>query len=441
MFFVEYVKNRKNFGDMAILIGVICYNNNTWNRKGDDKMDFHTRVITLDTAEAVRRAMSDIGCDPGGTAIMQNKALFRAIKVEGLATKAANILKQTMLAKGGEAAVRRGTVDLSVDKTDVLLCGTVRQYQQAIAQLKLQPWGLKQLATELNRALDAAGGRLTRAWSWGDKHLTVEPNKTIVMGILNVTPDSFSDGGKFNTVDAAIAHLEEMIEAGADIIDIGAESTRPYGGAEKVSAEEEKRRLLPIMEEVVKRTTVPISIDTYKADVADMALEAGAHIINDVWGLQYDSGEMARVVAKHGAPIVVMHNQHEAVYSHDIISDLYTFFQRSLSIGETAGIARDRFIIDPGIGFAKTFDHNMEIMARLEELHALGCPILLGTSRKRFIGEVLDLPAEQRVEGTMATVAIGINKGTHIVRVHDVKEVKRMARMMDAIRQVGEKNG
>ncbi len=440
-FFDENVKNRKKFGDVAILIGVICYNNNRWNIRGDDKVDFHTRVITLDTAGAARRAMNDIGCDPGGTAIMQNKALFRVIKVEGLATKAANILKQTMLAKGGEAAVRRGTVDLSADKTDVLLCGTVRQYQQAIAQLKMQPWGLKQLAAELNNALTAVGGRLTRMWSWQDKHLVIEPNKTVVMGILNVTPDSFSDGGKFNSVDAAIAHLEEMITAGADIIDVGAESTRPYGGAEKVSAEEEKRRLMPILEEVLKRTTVPISIDTYKAEVADMALEAGAHIINDVWGLQYDGGEMARVLAKHGAPIVVMHNQYETVYSRDIISDLYTFFKRSMMIGEEAGIAKEQFIIDPGIGFAKTFDHNMEIMARLEELHALGCPILLGTSRKRFIGEVLDLPAEDRVEGTMATVATGISKGIHIVRVHDVKEVKRMARMMDAIRQVGEKNG
>ena len=404
-------------------------------------MDFHTRVITLDTAEAARRAMDEIGCDHGGTAIMQNKALFRVIKVEGLATKAANILKQTMLAKGGEAAVRRGTVDLSADKTDVLLYGTVRQYHQAITQLKLQPWGLKQLAIELHHVLGAAGGRLMRTWSWKDKHLVIEPNKTVVMGILNVTPDSFSDGGKFNSVSAALAHLDEMIAAGADIIDIGAESTRPYGGAEKVSAEEEKRRLLPILEAVLERTTVPISIDTYKAEVADMALEAGAHIINDVWGLQYDNGEMAQVVAKHGAPIIAMHNQQEAMYSRDIISELYTFFQKSIAIGQTAGIAREAFILDPGIGFAKTFDHNMEIMARLEELHGLGCPLLLGTSRKRFIGEVLGLPAEERVEGTMATVATGINKGIHIVRVHDVKEVKRMTRMMDAIRQVGEKNG
>lgn len=404
-------------------------------------MDFHTRVITLDTAEAARRAMNDIGCDPCGTAIMQNKALFRVIKVEGLATKAANILKQTMLAKGAEAAVRRGTVNLSAEKTDVLLYGTVRQYQQAIIQLKMQPWGLKQLATELHHALQSAGGRLVRTWSWEDKQLVIEPNKTLVMGILNVTPDSFSDGGKFNTVDTALAHLDEMLAAGADIIDIGAESTRPYGGNEAVSAEEERRRLLPILTEVLKRTTVPVSVDTYKAEVADMALGLGAHIINDVWGLQYDNGEMARVAAKYGAPIIAMHNSREIAYSKDIISDLYTFFRKSITIGEEAGIPREQFILDPGIGFAKEFAHNMEIMARLEELHGLGCPLLLGTSRKRFIGEVLDLPAEERVEGTMATVAAGIQKGVQIMRVHDVKEVKRMARMMDAIRQAGEKHG
>lgn len=404
-------------------------------------MVFHTRVITLDTAAAARRAMDDIGCDPCGTAIMQNKALFRVIKVEGLATKAANILKQTMLAKGGEAAVRRGTVDLSADKTDVLLCGTVRQYQQAIIQLKMQPWGLKHLAAELQSVLQSAGGRMSRRWAWDDKQLVIEPNRTLVMGILNVTPDSFSDGGRFNTVDTAIAHLEEMLADGADIIDIGAESTRPYGGNEAVSAEKEMARLMPILTEVLKRTTVPVSVDTYKAEVADAALGMGAHIINDVWGLQYDDGEMARVAAKYDAPIIAMHNSHASVYSKDIISDLYTFFRQSMAIGEQAGVRREQFILDPGIGFAKEQAHNMEIMSRLEELHGLGCPILLGTSRKRFIGEVLDLPADQRVEGTMATVAAGITKGVQIVRVHDVKQVKRMARMMDAIRQVGEDNG
>lgn len=400
-------------------------------------MSFHTRVITLDSAESARRAMESIGADPCGIAIMQNKALFRAVKVERLSTKAANILKQTMLAKGGEAAVRRGTVDLSADETDVLLFGTVRQYQEAIAQLKLQPWGLKRLAEELRTALQTANGQLTRSWTWGDKELIIEPNKTLVMGILNVTPDSFSDGGKFDSVERAIAHMEQMIADGADIIDIGAESTRPYGNNAFVSAQEEMRRLMPILEEVLRRTTVPVSVDTYKAEVAECALASGAHIINDVWGLQYDSGEMARVVAKYGVPIVAMHNSKAISYSDDIMSDLIAFFEKSMAIGEAAGIARERFIIDPGIGFAKELGHNLDIMARLEELHGLGCPVLLASSRKRCIGEVLDLEVTERVEGTMGTVAVGLMKGAQIVRVHDVKEVKRMTRMMDAIRKAG----
>lgn len=400
-------------------------------------MSFHTRVITLDSAEAAGRAMQALGADPCGIAIMQNKALFRAIKVEGLPTKAANILKQTMLAKGGEAAVRRGTVNLSADETDVLLFGTVRQYQQAIAQLKLQPWGLKQLAGELQQAIVSAGSQITRSWTWGDKKLIIEPNHTLVMGILNVTPDSFSDGGRFNSFDKAIAHMEEMIEAGADIIDIGAESTRPYGNHEFVTAEVEMQRLMPILEEVLKRTTVPISVDTYKAEVAGRALASGAHIINDVWGLQYDNGEMASVVAEYGAPIIAMHNSQETRYSADIMSDLIAFFEKSIDIGTQAGIKRESFIVDPGIGFAKELEHNLAIMSRLEELHGLGCPVLLASSRKRCIGEVLDLDVAERVEGTMGTVAVGVMKGAQIVRVHDVKEVKRMTRMMNAIQRAG----
>lgn len=400
-------------------------------------MSFHTRVITLDSPEMARRAMESIGADPCGIAIMQNKALFRAVKIERLSTKAANILKQTMLSKGGEAAVRRGTVNLSDPETDVLMFGTLKQYQAAIAQLKLQPWGLKALATELQDALDLANGQITRSWSWGDKSLVIEPNKTLVMGILNVTPDSFSDGGRFNSFDRAIAHMEEMIEDGADIIDIGAESTRPYGNNQFVTAQEEMARLLPILEEVLRRTTVPVSVDTYKAEVAECALASGAHIINDVWGLQYDSGEMAQVVAKYHAPIIAMHNSKVTEYSSDIMSDLIAFFEQSIAIGERAGIARDSFIVDPGIGFAKELNHNLEIMARLEELHGLGCPILLASSRKRCIGEVLDLDVTERLEGTMGTVGIGLMKGAQIVRVHDVKEVKRMTKMMDAIRRAG----
>nr|WP_243638750.1 dihydropteroate synthase [Lucifera butyrica] len=257
--------------------------------------------------------------------------------------------------------------------------------------------------------------------------------KTLVMGILNVTPDSFSDGGCYNTLEAAARHAEEMIQAGADIIDIGAESTRPYGGAQVVSAREELDRLLPLLEKVLKIATVPVSVDTYKASVAEAAIKMGAHLINDVWGLQSDPG-MAGVIANYKVPVIVMHNQQNTFYEKDIMYSICRFLQQSIQIGLDAGVPFDHFIIDPGIGFGKTPEQNLEVMSRLGELRSLGCPLLLGTSRKRFIGEVLGLPVEDRVEGTGATVAWGIAQGTSIVRVHDVKPIVRMAKMCDAMK-------
>ena len=251
------------------------------------------------------------------------------------------------------------------------------------------------------------------------------------MGILNFTPDSFSDGGKFNNLDAALQHAEQMINDGADIIDIGAESTRPYGSC-KISAEEELERLMPVLEKVLDISSVPISIDTYKASVARETLKAGAHIINDIWGLQFDP-EMAKVAAEYNAPVVIMYNQGEAEYQRDIMSHMLEFLRRSMQIGETAGIRSDNFIVDPGIGFVKKGSDNLVIMSRLDELKSLGCPILLGTSRKRFIGDILDAPPSDRVEGTAATVAVGITKGANIVRVHDVQAIARIARMTDAM--------
>ncbi|MBP2658440.1 MAG: dihydropteroate synthase, partial [Firmicutes bacterium] len=250
--------------------------------------------------------------------------------------------------------------------------------------------------------------------------------------ILNVTPDSFSDGGKYNTIDKALYHVEEMIQCGADIIDIGAESTRPYFGAEKISAEEEMNRLGPLLERVLSISTVPVSVDTYKSNVALEALNLGAHMINDIWGLQQDYN-MAKVVAGYNAPIIIMHNQDTTHYQQDIMSEIYDFLQKSISIGIQAGIDPNNIIIDPGIGFGKTPEQNLIVMSRLDELRSLGCPILLGTSNKRFIGEVLGLPVEERVEGTGATVAIGIMKGSNIVRVHNVQAMARIAKMTDAM--------
>jgi dihydropteroate synthase len=260
--------------------------------------------------------------------------------------------------------------------------------------------------------------------------------KTLLMGILNVTPDSFSDGGKFTRLESALLRAEELVEEGADLIDIGGESTRP--SAQSVSLEEELNRVIPIVRRLALSSPVPISVDTYKAEVARQALEAGAHMINDVWGLKADP-KMAETIASYHCPVVIMHNRHDLNYNnlvHDIRSDL----QESIRIAQRAGIKEEQIIIDPGIGFAKTYDHNLMVMNQLEKIVDLGYPVLLGTSRKSMIGLTLDLPVEERIEGTAATVALGISKGCKIIRVHDVKYMSRVAKMTDAIVRKG-KNG
>jgi dihydropteroate synthase len=269
----------------------------------------------------------------------------------------------------------------------------------------------------------------------GDYELDLR-KKTMIMGIVNVTPDSFSDGGRFYDIDRAVEHAKRLVADGADIIDIGGESTRP--GAEKVSLEEELRRVIPVVKAVAQEIDVPISIDTYKAEVAKQAIEAGAHIINDVWGAKADA-KMAEVAAFYDVPIILMHNRHDLQYC-DLISDMISDLMESVAIAKRAGVKDENIILDPGIGFAKTVEHNLEIMRRLDEFAKLGYPLLLGTSRKRFIGHVLDLPVNERVEGTGATVCLGIVKGAHIVRVHDVLPIARMAKMMDAMLGKGAEN-
>ena len=254
--------------------------------------------------------------------------------------------------------------------------------------------------------------------------------KTYIMGILNVTPDSFSDGGRYTGAQAALKRALEMQEQGADIIDVGGESTRP--GHIAISEEEELKRISSVIKLLRQNISIPISIDTYKPVVAKHALELGATIVNDIWGLQRDD-DMARVVAKHDAYIVAMHNQDGSHYEKDIMQEIKRFLEKSIEIALKAGIDSKKIIIDPGIGFGKTPEQNIEVMSRLEELKTLGYPILIGTSRKSMIGKILDLPPSERIEGTVATTVIGIGKGVDLVRVHDVKENLRAARVADAI--------
>lgn len=254
--------------------------------------------------------------------------------------------------------------------------------------------------------------------------------KTYIMGILNVTPDSFSDGGDFNSIEKALNHAKEMIEEGADIIDIGGESTRP--GHTYVDSEEEIKRVIPIIEVLKNNINVPISIDTYKANVAEEALKLGVEMVNDVWGLRKDKN-MAKTIAKYDAEVCIMHNQDGTNYEKDIMEEIKEFLNESIKIALEAGVKKEKIVIDPGIGFGKTFEQNLEVLRRLEELKELNYPILLGTSRKSVIGNILNVEPKKRVEGTIATTVLGIRDGVDIVRVHDVKENLRAAKVADAL--------
>lgn len=254
--------------------------------------------------------------------------------------------------------------------------------------------------------------------------------RTLVMGILNVTPDSFSDGGHYQSVEQALMHACQMVEEGADIIDIGGESTRP--GHEPVSMEEELERVIPVIERLSREIDVPLSIDTYKAEVARQAVAAGAHIINDVWGAKADP-LMSKVMAEANVPVVLTHNRHNKNYT-SFVDDVLQDMRECINLVREAGVKDNHIILDPGIGFAKTYEHNLEMMYHMDKLVALGFPVLLGTSRKSFIGKALgNVPVTERMEGTAATVAFGIERGCRVVRVHDVQPMVRICRMMDAM--------
>ncbi|WP_288478463.1 dihydropteroate synthase [uncultured Clostridium sp.] len=262
----------------------------------------------------------------------------------------------------------------------------------------------------------------------GNKEFDLK-ERTYVMGILNVTPDSFSDGGKFNELGKALKRVQEMIEEGADIIDIGGESTRP--GFEVVEAEEEINRVVPVIKAIKEKFDIPISIDTYKSETAKAAIEAGADIINDIWGFKKDKN-MAKLCAEKNVPCILMHNRDNAEYT-DIMKDIKEDLIESINIALDAGVERENIILDPGIGFAKSLEENLKVMNNIEKIKELGFPILLGTSRKSMIGLTLNLPKDERLEGTLATTVLGITKGCEFIRVHDIKENKRVCVMTDSI--------
>ncbi len=396
------------------------------------------RVVELGNISEASRGLLSIGSDKVGVEIMAPKAVSRVLKLKGIRPPAANIIKQEMLSFGGEAATTYGSINYSVDTTDMLIFGTQKQLQELIEKLKIHQFGLPELAKEIEKALQNYDA-IPKPIKFGNKVLNIG-ERTFIMGVLNVTPDSFSDGGKFTDVDEAVAHAVQMVKDGADIIDIGGESTRP--GAEAVSVAVEQERVLPVIEALANRTDTIISIDTTKAEVAEAALKSGAKMVNDISGLRFDP-EMAGVVAEYKVPICLMHikgkpgdMQDDPRYA-DLLGELIDYLGESIEIAGRAGILHEKIIVDPGIGFGKTVSHNLEILKRLKELKVLGCPIMVGTSRKSLIGKVLGLPADQRIEGAAATVAVSIANGVDIIRVHDIKEIVKVAKMTDAITRRG----
>jgi len=412
---------------------------------------FNPRVLQLHHANDLRAELQRIGVDAIAQRDHIARGTLRTVKLEHISIRLARFLYQEMMLEGGDVVMPPRIDDRTDGETNILLLGTRYQLQHIAIRIHTQSESeLDTLADELVRALDSfesgARGSLTirnSRFDWGAR--------TYVMGILNVTPDSFSGDGIIVTenmgenVERAIARAEQLIADGADILDIGGESTRP--GSAPTSAEEEQRRVIPVIEALRDRMSVPISIDTYRAETARLALDAGADIVNDVWGLRMDA-EMKHLVAQRSVPIIIMHNRSkpkDAVQSErlggryvgveydDLLADVIHELRDQLDLALDANITPENIIVDPGIGFGKTVEQNIELLNRLGELRVLGYPILLGPSRKGFIGYTLNLPPDQRVEGTAATIVIGIERGADIVRVHDVKSIARAAKMTDAV--------
>ncbi len=380
-----------------------------------------------------------IGVDPYGVRAMTPKTRHVNILLSSQPCKIANILKQEMLSLGADAAVARGSVSCTVDATDVLLMGTLKQIGALSGKIEKQPFGLGGIARDLRSLLDRLENR--RLVLKTPRREIVLGERTLIMGVLNVTPDSFSDGNRYLDRIRAVERGRQMAEEGADIIDIGGESTRP--GAQTVLLKEEIARVLPVVEELAAKLTVPVSVDTMKARVAEKALEAGAEIINDVSALAGDR-KMASVIRKADAALVLMHMrgtpadmQSGNLHYDDLTGEILSFLERAVGKALAAGIGLERLVVDPGIGFGKTYEDNCRILNRLDEFKSMGLPLLVGTSRKAFIGSVTGDTADRRLEGTAATVAAAVMNGCHIVRVHDVAAMKKVAAMTDAIVRAG----
>jgi len=388
-------------------------------------------VVFIQNQKEARRLLEEIGIDEGGYPYLIPKAIFHSIKLKQISCIAANIIKQEMLSKGGEAAVKRETL-VPAGYTDVLLMGTLKQYRLLVRKLKLQPFGLKDVAEEIENMLNALDPKPRVIELANDKQLVLG-KKALIMGILNVTPDSFSDGGRYNNVDSAVKRAREMIAEGADIIDIGGASARPQ--SKMVGEKEELARVLPVVEQLAGNDII-LSIDTFRATVAAECLKRGAHIINDIGRLQLDSG-LLDILIKYNSPVILMHNRMQFNQDRryeDLIADIIEELQESINQARKAGLAETKIIVDPGIGFGKSVAENLILVKRLAEFRSLGKPLLIGASRKSFIGKTLNVEVDARMEGSLAVAVMGVMNGADIVRVHDVKQTRLALDMVDAVR-------
>ena len=397
------------------------------------------RPLAVTSLSEAEDCLKRIGVEPYGIASMGTKMSHLNLLIEGLKPKVANIIKQEMLSLGGDAAVSRGTVDCSIEKTDVLIMGTGKQILRFIEKVALQPFGLKAIASDLRELLRNLS---KESFQLKTPRRAIDlSGRTLVMGVINATPDSFSDGGTIDSEEEGLRQAMKLLGEGADILDVGGESSRP--GAEPVPLREELRRVVPLIRRIARETGIPVSIDTTKAEVARQAIDAGAEIINDITALRGD-GRMARVAASAGVPVILMHMRGtpssmqigNLAYA-SLIGEIRDFLEDRIEKASSSGIQTENLVIDPGIGFGKSIDDNLRLLRHLGEFKALGRPICVGVSRKHFTGKITGVarPAE-RIEGTAAAVTAAILNGASIIRVHDVGAMKRVAAMADAIRRV-----
>jgi len=394
----------------------------------------YSRIINLESLEDASVEMMELGVYRNDITEMSEKSVFRNIKVKNLDAISANLLKQVALSVGADISFSNEAILMTEHITDVIISGNLEQYNKIYHKLQGKQLELPKFAEEIKEVLINYDRKYKKIRINGrDFDFN---NKSYVMGILNLTPDSFSDGGSYFDVETALKRAKQMVAQGADIIDIGAESTRP--GADYVSEEEELSRIVPVVSRLLEELDVPISIDTYKARVAEECLKLGVHIINDISGLKADK-RMAEVVSDYDAICILMHmrdtpkTMQKNLEYEDLVDDLISELQDSIRIAKLAGIKEEKIILDPGIGFAKKQEHNLEIIKRLDEFKSLGYPILIGASRKTFIGNILDVGVDQRLEGSLAVAAISAYNGASILRVHDVVETVKVLRITDAI--------